>query len=530
MDCNIILPRLNLSKMVKKLFITFCICAWLGPAIFKISACYAQENTGANNGFTQFFYPNGKVSSEGTLLNGKPDGYWKTFYENGVLKSEGNRRNFQLDSVWKFYNEQGVLTTEYVYQSGKKNGLKKTYSGESQKLLTEEQYVNDIKQGLTNLYKDGYKSKEVPFVNGKEEGIGREFSKDSLVITITTYKNGYVTREEKINRYDKFGKKQGNWKSFYPNGAVHIECRYVEDKLDGYFKEYGLDGNLLKTEKYDFGVLKKNVAELVKLDVKNDYYESGKLKSSGTFKEGTAEGVTRYYSEDGKIINAKIYKDGELIGEGVYDEKGFQQGKWKEYYPNGELRAEGEYLDARRLGDWVFYHQNGKVEQKGKFLKGAKPSGTWTWYYESGNLLREEKFTAGLEDGAMTEYNDSGRVIAQGAYLDGEKEGFWFSEDGDVREEGNFKNGQKDGQWKTTYKNGKLAFEGKFIDGNPDGKHTYYHDNGRLKEEGDYTVGRKENNWKYYNYEGVLETTINFKNDEEQKIDGLKMSGEEEKQ
>lgn len=499
---------------------------------FKNSACYAQSGSAGENlknGYTEFTYSNGKVSSAGTMLNGKPDGYWKTFYENGILKSEGNRKNFQLDSLWKFYNELGNLSTTYFYQEGKKNGFKKIYNLETQKVVSEENFVNDTKQGMSFYYKEDYKYKEVPFVNGKEEGTGKEFSKDSLIITITQYKNGYITREEKINRRDKFGKKQGNWKSFYDNGTTHIECKYVDDKLDGYYKEYGLDGNIIKTEKYEYGVLKKNVAELVKLDVQNDFYESGKVKSSGTFKDGVAEGVTRYYSEEGKIINSKIYKDGDLIGEGIYDEKGFQQGKWKEFYPGGELKAEGEYLDGRRLGDWIFYHQNGKIEQKGKFLKGAKPNGNWVWYYESGNLLREEKFTAGLEDGTMIEYNDSGRVVTKGEYVDGEKEGEWINEDGDVREYGSYKNGQKDGLWKIYFKNGRLAFEGKFVDGTPDGKQMYYHDNGRIKEEGVYAMGRKEDNWKFYDYEGILETTINFKNDEEQKIDGLKMISGEEK-
>ena len=99
---------------------------------------------------------------------------------------------------------------------------------------------------------------------------------------------------------------------------MHTECKYTDDKLDGYYKEYGLDGNLIKTEKYEYGVLKKNVAELVKLDVRNDFFENGNLKSSGTFKDGVAEGVTRYYSEEGAIINSKVYKDGELVGEGIY--------------------------------------------------------------------------------------------------------------------------------------------------------------------------------------------------------------------
>lgn len=64
----------------------------------------AQDNTVVPNGFNRFYHPDGKVSSEGMMRDGKPDGYWKTYWENGTLKSEGNRRNFELDSIWSFYD------------------------------------------------------------------------------------------------------------------------------------------------------------------------------------------------------------------------------------------------------------------------------------------------------------------------------------------------------------------------------------------------------------------------------------------
>ncbi|MEI6749978.1 MAG: hypothetical protein WCM93_12530, partial [Bacteroidota bacterium] len=55
------------------------------------------------NGVTQFYHKNGKIASEGTMRDGKPNGYWKTFNADGILKSEGNRKKFELDSLWKFY-------------------------------------------------------------------------------------------------------------------------------------------------------------------------------------------------------------------------------------------------------------------------------------------------------------------------------------------------------------------------------------------------------------------------------------------
>ena len=65
-----------------------------------------------------FKYDNGVVSSEGYMLNGKPEGYWKTYYEDGLLKSEGNRLNQQLDSIWKFYSPTGSMTQQISYKDG----------------------------------------------------------------------------------------------------------------------------------------------------------------------------------------------------------------------------------------------------------------------------------------------------------------------------------------------------------------------------------------------------------------------------
>ena len=155
----------------KKLNLILLICVAL-----IIKEGFTQEVN--SNGFNTFYYINGKVSSAGIMLNGKPNGYWKTYYENGNIKSEGNRKNLLLDSIWKFYNEKGVLSQEYNYKTGKKNGLKKTFDTETNKILFEENYALDLKQGNVNYYKNNIKTKYIPFINGKEEGVGKEYGKD----------------------------------------------------------------------------------------------------------------------------------------------------------------------------------------------------------------------------------------------------------------------------------------------------------------------------------------------------------------
>jgi len=42
------------------------------------------------------------------------------------------------------------------------------------------------------------------------------------------------------------------------------------------------------------------------------YYEGGKLKISGNFKNDKKDGLWKYYDENGKLIKSETYVDGEL--------------------------------------------------------------------------------------------------------------------------------------------------------------------------------------------------------------------------
>ncbi len=514
-------------------FVTVQICYM--RSLFKIIALFfpivllAQPNQPVNNnGYNKFYHENGKLSSEGTMRDGKPDGYWKTYSLSGVLKSEGNRKDFLLDSIWKFYSEQGKLAFEFNYKEGKKNGLKKTYDTKEGFLLITENFENDIKNGSTiYYYPNGKVKKNVPFILGKEEGVGYEYAQDSTIITITEYKMGFIKYEERINRRDANGLKQGMWKEFYPTGIIKTEVTYFDDKMNGYLKEYSPKGSLLNTTKYINGVLQTNVPELAKVDVKTYYYPDGKVKYVGTYRDDTPEGIHREFTPEGEVKNSKVYVEGVLVGEGIIDTLGRQQGPWKEFHTNGELKSQGEFLNGKRIGEWVFYHPNKKIEQKGKYDKKGKAQGVWKWYYESGNLLREENYLNDKREGIMTEYSDSGKVITKGEFIDGLKEGAWFLELQDYREEGNYKADMRDGEWKHYFLNtNKVRYQGKYIDGVPDGMQTYYYENGKERQTGKYVGGMKEGDWKFYDEQGFLILIITYKSDVEIKFDGVKVNPE----
>jgi antitoxin component YwqK of YwqJK toxin-antitoxin module len=473
----------------------------------------------------KYYYPGGALSSEGYLTDGKPDGYWKTFHENGKLKSEGNRLSFELDSIWRFYSEEGNLVLEVNYKKGKKNGLRKTFrEGE----LMTETFLNDVKNGLTTYYyPDGKKKLVVNFVNGFEQGYAREYDQTGNIISITEYKKGFVVSRENINRKDKEGRKQGNWKFFRENGMLVQEGTYKNDLKHGYFKDYGPDGKLVQIRKYEDDVLIENAEEVIKLETLADYHPNGKVKISATYRSGVPEGIRREYDETGKVIKGAVFRKGIKIADGITDDQGFRQGPWKEFYDDGKTKSEGNYLNGKQVGLWKYFYQNGKIENTGSFNKAGKTEGEWKWYYDDGSIRREESFSNGLSDATMTEYDENGKIIAQGEYVDGREQGKWMYQYGDIKEEGNYQEGSRDGVWKTWYANGQLLFEGKYVEDVPDGRHTYYWENGKKKDEGIWVMGKKEGEWYKFDNEGNIFIVISYSNGIEKRYDGVKVTPEQ---
>lgn len=296
-------------KISSSLILALC---WLGLS--------AQNDTINPDGFNRFYYPSGKISSEGNLLNGKPDGVWKAFYENGSLKSVGERKNNKPQGSWKFYNEKNQLTAEYLYVDGLKEGWQKEYF-ENGKIKSEEFLKDNLKEDTARYFDDrGFLHKTVPFKNNLEQGLAIEYASDGRVITLTDYDRGYLKKEEKINRIDKFGLKQGVWKEFYDgNLAVKSEGKYSDDRKDGLFKTYKKDGTLIKTELYRNGELFIDKLTHKELTIDRDYYNNGRPKSSVNLLDGIKQGVYREYDRNGNITAGKIYRDDKVIAEGITD-------------------------------------------------------------------------------------------------------------------------------------------------------------------------------------------------------------------
>lgn len=495
------------------------------------------QNVIPENGYAKIYYPNGQISSEGTMHKGKPDGYWKTFYPSGIIKSEGNRVNHLLDSVWVFYNEAGDTVQKVNYAMGKRNGYTYNYSTGRQgddplrrgKLVSKELFVNDLKEGVSIVYHpNGQIKEESYYVKNKRNGFTREYDEKGTIITVLNYKNGFLIEREKQNRIDDKGLKQGLWRTYYDNLRIKTEAYYVDDQLTGIYKEFEENGNLKVILQYAKGdIVEEQDTLALDIEIKNEYDNQGNLVKSGSYRKNVPVGIHRKYNTEGKVIGAVLYDNyGKKTGEGIITNEGKKEGDWKYFYDNGAISASGKYNNNLRTGDWKFFYHNGNIEQTGVY-KNGKTDGLWQWFYADGTLKREEEYFEGLPEGIYIEYDTLGQTIVSGKYFDGQKEEEWEYKVGDVTEKGKYVADLKDGVWKAFYSNGKLKYQGNYIQDNPDGEHLFYYPNGQLKESNYYVMGISEKNWKKYDENGTLVLTITYKDNKEYRINGERVDFDE---
>ncbi len=489
----------------------------------------SQNSEGLKDGYQVFKYPNGSISSEGIIKDGKPEGIWKSYYVTGVIKSVGKRTSFLLDSIWLFFDQTGDTTEKISYLLGKKNGYYFKYKRDAEAGLyiwSKELFAGDLKEGTGYIYYPNGKIQQlISYNSGKKEGISKEFDKNGNVITLLEYNNDFLLTRDKVNRADGKGLKQGEWVEFYPDGSKKTEKYYKDDLLHGFYKEYDTRGNLVMDMLYENGaIVKSKVEDEPDVEIRHRYDSDNRLVYSGPFKSNIPVGVHREYGKDGKVSDAFVYNDnGLLLSEGIVDEAGNKNGKWKDLYPGKNVKAEGAYTDNRQTGTWTYYNKSGKVEQTGSYNNG-RPDGLWKWYYEDGALLREEEYFQGQRDGAYTEYAQNGDIISQGQFSDGEKNGDWKLKSGDYTEEGKYILGLKDGQWKAYYPDGTVRFKGNFTQGNPDGDQLYFFENGKKKEEQYFKMGIRQRVWKKFDEDGNTIMTITFRDDVETSINGVKIN------
>ncbi|MDU8886992.1 toxin-antitoxin system YwqK family antitoxin [Yeosuana sp. MJ-SS3] len=129
-------------------------------------------------------------------------------------------------------------------------------------------------------------------------------------------------------------------------------------------------------------------------------------------------------------------------------------GPWKVYFENGQLKEEEMYYWPNQYEEYQAlrvdkkeWYENGQLKAEATWEDG-KMEGLKKSWYENGQLWIEKTYKEGKEDGVLKLWHDNGHLQDEGTYRDGKEEGVWknYDEEGKLIKE-------------TTYEDGKIVSE-----------------------------------------------------------------------
>ncbi len=216
------------------------------------------------------------------------------------------------------------------------------------------------------------------FKDDKPQGTFKHYDEEGKLVTLQVHAgDGVISRA----------------RHFHPNGTLMALGKYVAQEKDSTWNYYGSDGKLRKVERYQGGKLNGE---------QSAYYPDGSVAELETRKNGSLEGPSKSWFPNGKLKSEATYQAGE------------PEGKMTFYFLSGKKEIEGNMVNGDRDGTWYYFNEDGSVQlqvlyAKGELLKERKENGVFKEYYDDEQLKSEVIYKKGKREGAFAEYYDNGR-------------------------------------------------------------------------------------------------------------------------
>ena len=172
--------------------------------------------------------------------------------------------------------------------------------------------------------------------------------------------------------------------------------------------------------------------------VYSEFYDSGEVRQTFSFKNGLLNGECRVYFLSGRPEKEGFFRDGKA------------EGKSRLYYPDGSLKGVSEFKNGIRNGETLLYYKSGSLKAK-LFFKNGKPAGEQIMYYENG---KPESLTVyddnGIKNGKVIFYFENGKIKKEGHFTNNELDGIvtFYYESGRIKKRRQFSHGKLIKEWK----------------------------------------------------------------------------------
>lgn len=198
-----------------------------------------------------------------------------------------------------------------------------------------------------------------------------------------------------------------------------------------------------------------------------------------------------------------------------------EDGPYKEYHENGQLRKEGFYKNDNKISVWKDYYEDGQLKRVYTFNSDGQSSGIEELYSKKGTLISEKKRS---QNGGLIskQYFENGKLSVIYALVPSENNKYFikaggykeYYENDTLKIESLYINNELSGIWKQYYETGEIEWEVEYLDGYKQGFYKQFYKNGLLKLEGLHVADLKNGEEKRYDEKGSLLWKGNyFKND-----------------
>ena len=294
-----------------------------------------------------------------------------------------------------------------------------------------------VQEELKNDYKKEYlkRKNKLERIEGIKESI---FSDGEFVFHL---EDGVVTEALKIietthnTTVTKIFDEEGNLLTiiFFSNDENLHFYRYYDENLNLAIDINCIDGKCIQKGYYSDKKLAyiKEVKLTENLDILTngkytEYYKNGQIKIQGSYKEGMRNGEFKTFLKNGKSAGFIIYKDGKIIKSTLVktmkDNASFSPISYANYDLDTSYSIGGVDFPNKLLKRYRMYDKKG-------VLNGNSIS-----YYEEGNIQSIFPYKNNLIEGLVIRYY----------------------ENGNIKEEVNYKNDKMNGEAKSYDENGKL--------------------------------------------------------------------------